>query len=170
MRPLSVVSHITDISDDPSLRGGQGTKGRGFLSVTALPGALVYLDESRTPMLAADGLPIHTPFSRYPLPGGVHSFRIAPDDAFQSTESGPHPAYQLAIANTPPNLFGYNVYASKNGSPLQLVAALEPALPPTEPLVVDNFSPPTDSLRIVVTAVGSAGEGPASAPIGLTHP
>jgi hypothetical protein len=86
------------------------------------------------------------------------------------TLTGLHPAYQLVIANTPPNLFGYNVYASKNGSGFQLVAALAPALPASEPLVVDNFSPPGDSLRIAVSAVSFAGEGPMSVPLSLTHP
>jgi len=86
------------------------------------------------------------------------------------TISGPHPAYQLAIGNTPPGLYGYDVYASKNGGAFQLVAALAAALPASEPLVVDNFSPPADSMRIAVSAVGFAGEGPRSAPIALTHP
>ena len=86
------------------------------------------------------------------------------------TISGPHPSYLLAIANPPPNLFGYNVYTSKNGAPFQLAAALDPTLPASEPLVVEPFSPPGDSLRILVSAVSFAGEGPVSGPIALTHP
>lgn len=86
------------------------------------------------------------------------------------TIAGLHPAYQLVVANTPPALLGYNVYASKDGGPFVLVAALEPALPASEPLVVDTFSPPSDSLRITVSAVSFAGEGPRSASIALAHP
>ena len=91
---VNVTSDGAPLSpDDPSLKGGQGTRGRGFLTVTALPGSLVYLDDSHTPLLAADGLPIHTPFVRYPLAGAVHSFRIAPDDTFRLTEGGSHAAF-----------------------------------------------------------------------------
>ena len=84
---ISAVSVTTSdarpSADDPALRGGAATKGRGFLTVTGLPGALVYLDESRTPIINEGGAPLVTPFRRHELPGGSHSFRVAPDDRVQ---------------------------------------------------------------------------------------
>jgi NADH-quinone oxidoreductase subunit L len=45
--------------------------------VTAYPGALIYLDDSRVEM--KDGSkPLTPPFVRRPIPGGYHSFRIQP--------------------------------------------------------------------------------------------
>jgi PKD repeat protein len=137
-------------------------------AVQVVGGSVVSTLAQPTPMYITAAIPSELPAAPVVIAATFVGYVIS--SSIDPTITGPHPAYQLAIANTPPNLFGYDVYASKNGSPLQLVAALAPALPPTEPLVVDNFSPATDSLRIVVTAVGFAGEGPASAPIGLTHP
>jgi NADH-quinone oxidoreductase subunit L len=74
-------------ADDPSLRGTAATQGKGFLTVTALPDALVYVDDSRTPVVDGAGLPLRTPFRRHELPGGVHSFRVAPDDRVRMVES-----------------------------------------------------------------------------------
>jgi NADH-quinone oxidoreductase subunit L len=62
--------------------GDRALKGKGYLTVTALPDALVYLDETRTPLVDAAGLPLRTPFRRHELPGGAHSVRVAPDDTF----------------------------------------------------------------------------------------
>jgi NADH-quinone oxidoreductase subunit L len=59
----------------------KATSGKGYLTLTSLPGALVYLDDSHTPLLK-DGVPLRSPFVRVEVPGGVHSFRIAPDDQF----------------------------------------------------------------------------------------
>jgi NADH-quinone oxidoreductase subunit L len=59
----------------------KATSGKGYLTMTSLPGALVYLDDSHTPLLK-DGVPLRSPFVRVEVPGGVHSFRIAPDDDF----------------------------------------------------------------------------------------
>lgn len=64
------------------------TTGKGYLTLTSLPGALVYMDESHTPLLAADGSPLRSPFVRYELGGGMHSFRIAPDDTFRFANDG----------------------------------------------------------------------------------
>ncbi len=69
--------------NDPSMRGGAATEGSGFLTVPALPDALVYADDSRTPLLDDAGLPLRTPFRRRRLAGGVHSLRLAPDDSFR---------------------------------------------------------------------------------------
>jgi hypothetical protein len=86
------------------------------------------------------------------------------------TLMGTFPAYRISVANTPVNLLGYNVYLSKNGAPYRLAVALLPALPAGEPVLVDPFTPPADTLRLTLTAVNFAGEGPASAPLALTHP
>jgi NADH-quinone oxidoreductase subunit L len=59
----------------------KATSGKGYLTLTSLPGAFVYLDDSHTPLLK-DGIPLRSPFVRVEVPGGVHSFRIAPDDQF----------------------------------------------------------------------------------------
>jgi NADH-quinone oxidoreductase subunit L len=72
--------------NDPSMRGGAATQGKGWLTVEGLPDSLVYLDDSRTPLLDADGLPLRTPFHRHELAGGVHSVRVAPDDTFHSVD------------------------------------------------------------------------------------
>lgn len=80
---------------DPALRGGAATKGKGFLTVTGLPGALVYLDESRTPILDGTGVPLMTPFSRHELDGGAHAFRVAPDDRSHGAGHDAKLAYAL---------------------------------------------------------------------------
>ena len=53
------------------------TTGRGLLTLTSHPGALLYVDDARTPLLRGDE-PLRSPFVRFPLPGGIHSFRIHP--------------------------------------------------------------------------------------------
>jgi NADH-quinone oxidoreductase subunit L len=63
----------------------KATSGKGYLTLTSVPGALVYLDDSHTPLLGSDGAPVRSPFVRAEIPGGVHSFRIAPDDDFHFT-------------------------------------------------------------------------------------
>jgi NADH-quinone oxidoreductase subunit L len=74
--------------EEPGDKGGKGkpsakaTLGKGYLTLTSLPGALVYLDDAHTPILTQDGRPLRSPFVRFELPGGLHSFRIAPDDDF----------------------------------------------------------------------------------------
>jgi hypothetical protein len=91
-------------ADDPSLRGGAATQGKGFLTVAAVPGALVYMDDSHTPLLDDHGLPQRTPFARREVPGGAHSFRFAPDDTFRLgdakvpfvVEGGVLPNYSIA--------------------------------------------------------------------------
>jgi NADH-quinone oxidoreductase subunit L len=88
--------------DDPALRGAVATKGKGFLTVSGLPGALVYMDDSRSPILGDDGVPLTTPFHRHEVDGGSHAFRIAPDDRFRTGGGDPKVAYVLeggALAN-----------------------------------------------------------------------
>jgi NADH-quinone oxidoreductase subunit L len=60
----------------------KATQGKGYLTLTSLPGAFVYLDDSHTPMLKPDGTPLRSPFTHVEIAGGVHSFRIAPDDGW----------------------------------------------------------------------------------------
>jgi NADH-quinone oxidoreductase subunit L len=77
------VGESTPSKEDPTLRGGAATRGKGLLTVTGLPGSLVYVDGSRTPLLDATGLPLETPFRRHEIDGGAHMFRVAPDDGFR---------------------------------------------------------------------------------------
>jgi PKD repeat protein len=137
-------------------------------AVQVVAGSVVSTLAQGTPIYISAEIPTELPAA--PVVVSASFVGYVSTSAVDPTLTGPHPAYQLVIANTPPNLFGYNVYASNNGGAFQLVAALDPALAASEPLVVDNFSPPGDSLRIVASAVGFAGEGPRSAPLALTHP
>jgi hypothetical protein len=113
-----------------------------------------------------------TPPDLPPAPQGLAAVFIGYVTAspIDPTIAGPHPAYQLAVASPSQPLLGYNVYASRNHGAFRLIAALDPALPANEPLVVDDFTPPIESLRIAVSAVSFAGEGPRSAPLALGHP
>lgn len=51
------------------------TGGKGILSVTALPGAELFVDESRVPFGGA-GHPLRSPFADVPLTAGYHTFRV----------------------------------------------------------------------------------------------
>jgi NADH:ubiquinone oxidoreductase subunit 5 (subunit L)/multisubunit Na+/H+ antiporter MnhA subunit len=78
------VQAVSLDNGDGSLQKSAGsTVGKGSLTVSALPGSLVYPDDSRTPLLADTGLPLRTPFVRHEMAGGAHSFRVAPDDSFR---------------------------------------------------------------------------------------
>ncbi len=70
--------------NDPGYSGESSLKGTGYLTVAALPDSLVYMDDSHSPILDSAGLPLRTPFRRFAVPGGAHSFRVAPDDGFRS--------------------------------------------------------------------------------------
>jgi PKD repeat protein len=146
------------------------TSAVGFVTpaVQVVAGSVVSTLAAATPLFISAEIPSELPAAPVVTSAGFVGY--VSSSAIDPTISGPHPAYQLAIGNTPPNLYGYNVYASKNGGVFALVAALDPALPASEPVVVDDFSPPADSMRIAVSAVGFAGEGPRSAPLALTHP
>ncbi len=74
------TEHKADARPDP-----KATTGQGYLTLTSLPGSLVYMDDSRTPLLTRDGSPLQSPFVGYRVAGGVHSFRIAPDDSYRFT-------------------------------------------------------------------------------------
>jgi hypothetical protein len=121
-----------------------------------------------TPMVITSPTPPDLP----PAPAAVAAVFVGYVTAspIDPTIAGPHPAYQLAVASPSQPLLGYNVYASRNQGAFRLIAALDPALPANEPLVVDDFTPPIESMRIAVSAVSFAGEGPRSAPLALGHP
>jgi hypothetical protein len=64
--------------DEPEdKKEAQRTGGKGFITMNAYPGALVFMDDSRSPMMNGDA-PLRSPFTRFQIPGGVHSFRIHP--------------------------------------------------------------------------------------------
>jgi hypothetical protein len=113
-----------------------------------------------------------TPPDLPPAPQGIAAVFVGyvTSSPIDPTIAGPHPAYLLAVASPSRPLLGYNVYASRNQGAFRLIAALDPALPANEPLVVDDFTPPIESMRIAVSAVSFAGEGPRSAPLALGHP
>ena len=46
--------------------------------MTSYSGAVVFMDDARTPLRSADGELARAPFARLPVKGGVHSFRIHP--------------------------------------------------------------------------------------------
>ena len=52
-------------------------RGEGLLTVTAYPGSPVFMDDAHTPLLK-DGVELLTPFARFPVHAGVHSFRVHP--------------------------------------------------------------------------------------------
>ena len=107
-----------------------------------------------------------------PAPTGVSAAfaGFATFSTVDPTLAGTRPSYRLAVADTPINLLGYNVYLSKNGAPWRHAAALRPSLPATEPLLADPFDPAADTLRLRLTALNFAGEGPPSEPLALSHP
>jgi NADH-quinone oxidoreductase subunit L len=63
----------------PRGMAGPPPTGKGFVTLANTPGAIVYLDDSRTPLLAADQ-PLRAPFARRETPGGMHTFRIHAGD------------------------------------------------------------------------------------------
>lgn len=51
--------------------------GKGSLTMASQPGSLLYLDDSRTPMMNGND-PYHAPVAHVPMNGGIHSFRVHP--------------------------------------------------------------------------------------------
>jgi hypothetical protein len=51
---------------------------KASVSLAGPPGAIVYLDESRTPMAwpASSSIPAYAPFAGLPVPPGLHTFRV----------------------------------------------------------------------------------------------
>jgi NADH-quinone oxidoreductase subunit L len=54
------------------------TTGKGLLTMTSYSGAVVFMDDARTPLMRTSSEPLRAPFARFPINGGIHSFRIHP--------------------------------------------------------------------------------------------
>lgn len=63
--------------DHPKEAGKHAATGKALITLATYPGALVYLDDSRTPMMNGNDL-LRAPFVRFAIPGGIHTFRIHP--------------------------------------------------------------------------------------------
>lgn len=68
---------VEKIESDDKHRVIPPTSGKGMLTLTSHAGAIVFMDDSRTPLLDGDE-PLRSPFVRFPVTGGIHSFRIHP--------------------------------------------------------------------------------------------
>jgi NADH-quinone oxidoreductase subunit L len=64
-------------NDRPKEAGKPAAAGKALITLASYPGALVYLDDSRTPMMNGNDL-LRAPFVRFAIPGGIHTFRIHP--------------------------------------------------------------------------------------------
>lgn len=62
-----------DDDDDDEIR--RALPGEGTLTLTALPGAIVFVDEARVPILVGDR-PLRSPFVGQPIKSGLHTFRV----------------------------------------------------------------------------------------------
>jgi hypothetical protein len=77
-----------DDDDGPRRPGSAGPKpldltggGKASLTIAALPGSLIFLDESKTPLLGAEKIPVRTPVVRLSIPAGLHVVRLRPPGA-----------------------------------------------------------------------------------------
>lgn len=61
-----------DDDDDEPRRFAPGD---GLLTLTSSPGAIVFVDDARTPIAVGDR-PLRSPFTRHPIRGGLHTFRV----------------------------------------------------------------------------------------------
>ncbi|HEY2513548.1 MAG TPA: proton-conducting transporter membrane subunit, partial [Polyangiaceae bacterium] len=64
-----------DEGDDTS--AAEALTGEGYVTLTEYSGAVVFMDDARAP-LHQGGEPLRAPFVRFPVKGGIHSFRIHP--------------------------------------------------------------------------------------------
>ncbi len=71
-RPPRAIAPRDDDDDDEPIRIAPGD---GFLTLTSSPGAIVFVDDARTPIALGDR-PLRSPFVRHPIRGGLHSFRV----------------------------------------------------------------------------------------------
>jgi len=70
-----VARSLFDDDDDEEGLPPVPTGGKGSLTLTALPGAELFVDESRVPFGGA-AHPLRSPFTEVPLTSGYHSFRV----------------------------------------------------------------------------------------------
>lgn len=72
-------SDSVDDDDGDDARAHEGdrvrTSGKGLLTLTSHDGAIVFVDDARVP-LTVGGRALRAPFVRFPVPSGVHTFRI----------------------------------------------------------------------------------------------
>ncbi|MEO8796540.1 MAG: proton-conducting transporter membrane subunit, partial [Polyangiaceae bacterium] len=70
---FAAVSNVSSTSTATRLT----PQAKGFLTLTSYPGALVFADDSHTPLVNGD-VAVRAPFVRQKIDGGVHTFRIHP--------------------------------------------------------------------------------------------
>jgi NADH-quinone oxidoreductase subunit L len=87
--PASAPSPEDEDEADPELAPGAdstrapdlpSTRGDGYLTLTSYSGAVVFMDDARTPLFESPGRFLRAPFARFAVRGGLHSFRIHPGD------------------------------------------------------------------------------------------
>ncbi len=76
VQPSAVPPQEKDEEDEARAPALPPTTGEGFLTLTGYSGAAVFMDDARTPLQRAPGEPLRAPFARFPVKGGLHSFRI----------------------------------------------------------------------------------------------
>ena len=77
--PKPKIDGEEDEQAAPSLPAGGIIRDKSSVTLVSYPGALVYLDGSRTP-LSRNGQPVRAPFTRVPVDVGRHTFRIHPGE------------------------------------------------------------------------------------------
>ncbi len=72
--------HVGDQAKEHAKEHAKDAKaptGKALITLATYPGALLYLDDARTPMMNGNEL-LRAPFVRFAIPGGIHTFRIHP--------------------------------------------------------------------------------------------
>jgi NADH-quinone oxidoreductase subunit L len=88
------------------------TAGEGLLTLGTYSGAVVFMDDARTPLKDALGEIARAPFSRLRVRGGIHSFRIHPGggiDDFLVTHVAFGEKREIALASFGPSVTFRNV-------------------------------------------------------------
>jgi|GEM_PF-6596675 len=87
------VLPLTDDDDDDRPRGPRKPTvikdltagGEGSLTVLSPPGSFVFVDDTRTPLLGPDKMPLRAPIVRFPLSAGIHAVRVRPSEGEDDT-------------------------------------------------------------------------------------
>lgn len=79
LRPAASADHAKDHAKEHANDHSRDAKatGKALITLATYPGALLYLDDARTPMMNGNDL-LRAPFVRFAIPGGIHTFRIHP--------------------------------------------------------------------------------------------
>ena len=88
------------------------TTGEGFLTLPSYSGAVVFMDDARTPLKGERGEILRAPFARFQVKGGIHSFRIHPGsglDDFLVTHVAFGEEREIALASFGPSVTFRNV-------------------------------------------------------------